>query len=130
MTRNFYGVLTIKKMNADSEWFGYKLSHGLVSHGFQFSSPSKRAIPTGYYGEQSGVARVISELRTYALSSGPRNLHLGVIGVGVGTLAAYAHPGDYIRFYEINPEVVHLARNTNYFTHLTDCPRNVGCGTR
>jgi spermidine synthase len=43
---------------------------------------------------------------------------VGVVGLGVGTLAAYAKPGDHWRFYEINPLVVDLARRD--FTFLAD----------
>ena len=41
-----------------------------------------------------------------------------MVGLGVGTLAAYGQPGDYLRFYEINPDVVRLARS--HFTYLAD----------
>jgi hypothetical protein len=36
-------------------------------------------------------------------------LKIGVVGLGVGTVSAYGRPGDTIRFYEINPEVIRLA---------------------
>ena len=55
-------------------------------------------------------------------SSGCRNpapLRVGAIGLGVGTLAAYAKPGDVFRFYEINPQVVDMAKR--HFTYLADC---------
>jgi spermidine synthase len=42
-----------------------------------------------------------------------------VIGLGAGSLAAYAKPGDVYRFYEINPLVEKLARSE--FTFLADC---------
>jgi spermidine synthase len=43
---------------------------------------------------------------------------IGVIGLGVGTLAAYGRPGDKVRVYEINPQVVDLALKE--FTYLGD----------
>jgi spermidine synthase len=43
------------------------------------------------------------------------------VGLGVGTLAAYGNPGDYIRFYEINPEVIRIANDGRYFSYLKDC---------
>ncbi len=49
----------------------------------------------------------------------PQNLRIGVVGLGVGTLASYGRAGDYIRFYEINPEVTRIANE--YFTYLKDC---------
>jgi spermidine synthase len=52
-----------------------------------------------------------------------KNLHVGVIGLGVGSIAAYARPGDRYRFYEINPDVETLARR--YFMYLADCRGDV-----
>jgi spermidine synthase len=37
-------------------------------------------------------------------------LRVGAVGLGIGTIATYAEPGDEIRFYELNPAVVDLAR--------------------
>ena len=54
-----------------------------------------------------------------------RGFRIGVIGLGIGTLATYAHPQDYIRFYEINPEVIRMAKEVRYFTYLKDCPARV-----
>ena len=49
-------------------------------------------------------------------------LRVGVVGLGVGTLAAYVYlPWHTIRFYEINPEVLRLAET--YFTYLADARR-------
>jgi spermidine synthase len=48
---------------------------------------------------------------------------VGVIGLGVGTLAAYGRPGDHYRFYEINPLVVRLAHED--FSFLGDSAAHV-----
>jgi hypothetical protein len=48
-------------------------------------------------------------------------MRVAVIGLGVGTLAAWGRANDYYRMYEINPQVVSLARDTNYFSYLSDC---------
>ena len=37
------------------------------------------------------------------------SLRVGVVGLGAGTLAVYGRPGDYFRYYEINPAVVELS---------------------
>src|SRR5207244_4285121 len=42
---------------------------------------------------------------------------VGVIGLGAGSLAAYAHDGDRFDFYELDPEVVKIARG--YFDFLS-----------
>ena len=72
--------------------------------------------PTTYYGRQSGVGLAVE-------SRGPSPRRIGVVGLGTGTIAAYAHPGDVFRFYEINPMVVRIARDDFFF--LRDCPAKV-----
>jgi hypothetical protein len=119
--RNFYGVLTVRELNAsDPEWRAFKLSHGMISHGFQFMSKPKSLLPTSYYGARSGVARAVDFLRTTGANRST-SLRLGVIGLGVGTIAAYAQQGDTMRFYEINPEVIRIANDPAYFTYLANC---------
>jgi spermidine synthase len=55
-----------------------------------------------------------------ALSALPaRSLRVGLVGLGAGTLAAYGQAGDYLRFYEINPDVLQLANSP--FTYLANC---------
>jgi hypothetical protein len=121
--RNFYGVLTVRKVNADKpEWFAYSLSHGRIPHGFQFRSEPQSTLPTSYYGVTSGVGYALAALRETASQQDPKNLRIGVIGLGVGTLASYAKAGDYVRFYEINPDVIRIARDSDYFTYLANCP--------
>ena len=48
-------------------------------------------------------------------------MSVGAVGLGTGTLAAYAQPGQRWIFYEIDPEVERIARDSRYFTHLTNC---------
>jgi SAM-dependent methyltransferase len=50
---------------------------------------------------------------------------VGVAGLGVGTVAAYAEPGQEFVFFEIDPEVVRIARNPDWFTFLADCRGDV-----
>ncbi len=113
--RNFFGVVSVTQENlSDSPADRYRLLvNGRIRHGCQFVDPSKRHIPTSYYGEPSGVGLAIRHLQ----KAGP--IRIGAIGLGTGTVAAYARPGDTLVFYEINPEVVRMARQ--YFTYLNDC---------
>ncbi len=101
-SRNFYGVLTVTSVGRNQPDWHYNLSHGSTLHGQQFADPFRAAWPTTYYSEKSGVG-----LALQALPAGSRRI--GVVGLGAGTLAAYARAGDYFRFYEINPAVVRLA---------------------
>lgn len=112
-SRNFYGVLTVFEHRKD-EWDGHHflLQHGRITHGFQFVDPRLQTRPTTYYGPDSGLGRSLN-----ALSQGQRRI--GVVGLGTGTIAAYARAGDYLRFYEINPQVSCLA--TSRFAYLANC---------
>lgn len=117
MVRNFYGGLRVSDDDPESPDNVRRLLHGTIDHGEQFTSPDRRRQPTTYYGPQSGAGLAIRERQPM----GP--MRVGVIGLGTGTLAAYGRPGDYYRFYEINPMVVELARTE--FTFLKDSPAEV-----
>jgi hypothetical protein len=111
--RNFYGALRVRDSGPPSEFDATRtLTHGTINHGEQFLNPARRDLPTTYYGPGTGVGLAIRE-------KGTRAIRVGVIGLGTGTLAAYGRPGDYFRFYEINPLVLRLARTE--FTFLNDC---------
>jgi hypothetical protein len=124
--RNFYGVLTVREVGHNSpEQRAYALFHGHINHGFQFVSEARRPVPTGYYGVTSGIGLALTALHSGAASGGiPRGLRVGIVGLGAGTLAAYGRSGDYIRFYEINPEVTRIARGP-YFSYLSNCAARV-----
>ena len=112
--RNFFGVIAVKEYyRHDPAKDQFLLMHGRITHGCQFADPAKRRWATSYYGEKSAVGQAI---RYFQRSGGVR---LGAIGLGVGTLAAYAGPNDVFRFYEINPEVLRMARE--HFSYLADC---------
>jgi spermidine synthase len=117
MVRNFYGGLRVKEYDKGSEDESRSLIHGTIIHGVQFILPPRRYEPITYFGpKSSGVGFAIQYLRK-------SSLRVGVIGLGIGTLAAYAQPGDVFRFYEINPLVVKLAQRE--FTYLADCKGKV-----
>jgi spermidine synthase len=50
---------------------------------------------------------------------------VGVIGLGTGTIACYAEPGQHWTFYEIDPTIARIARDPRYFTFLKDCPAQI-----
>ena len=116
LSRNFYGVLRVAYDEPIANHYALLEKHGLTLHGAQLQAPSRRNIPTLYYGPSSGVGQL---LLNRGQNGGP--LRIGVIGLGVGTIAAYGQPGDYMRFYEMNPEVARLAKgNEALFTFLHD----------
>ena len=91
------------------------LMHGQIIHGKQFTAAERRRWPTTYYSKHSGVGLAIETLQS---RSGP--LSIGVVGLGAGTLGAYGRAGDRMRFYEIDPLVVTMAREQ--FSFLSDSP--------
>ena len=112
-SRNFYGVLTVwEKYSDDPEQHRYVMQHGTTFHGLQFTDRKKRTAPTAYYGPDSGGGL------TMRLFPRKTNRRIGVVGLGVGTLATYGNQGDVIKFYEINPAVKRLAETR--FTYLSD----------
>jgi hypothetical protein len=100
--RNFYGTLQVSDKGAADTAYR-TLYNGIIRHGAQFLSAERSRIPTTYYGPASGAAIAIRALRN------GRPLRVGMVGLGIGTFAVYAEPGDVFRFYEINPEVIRLA---------------------
>jgi hypothetical protein len=113
--RNFYGVLQVYDVADTDEQTGErKLIHGTILHGEQILAPEQRRTPTSYYGPKSGMGRA---MRYFQERSAVR---AGVIGLGAGTTAAYCRPGDFFRFYEINP--FDLAVASTVFSFLRDCP--------
>jgi hypothetical protein len=116
-SRNFYGMLIV----ADIQPEDYRmLIHGATSHGFQFQRQDLRRLPTGYYGPNSGVNIL---LRTWPYI-GP--IRVGLVGMGVGTLAALGNPGDTYRFYEINKDILRFAAGDQaYFSFIRDSPAHV-----
>lgn len=112
MVRNFYGGLRVNQYDAGTENESLVLVHGTVDHGMQFTAPERRREHVTYYGTESGVGLALNSLRH-------SSIRVGVIGLGAGSLASYAEPGDVFRFYEINPLVEKIARSE--FTYLPDC---------
>jgi hypothetical protein len=118
VTRNFYGQLRVEdegdpRIDDDA---ARKLIHGVINHGEQMLREEYRHKPVTYFCSQSGIGRGMT-----ALEGHPR--HIGILGLGCGTLAAYGRPGDTIRIYEINPKVLEIANRD--FTFLKDTPAKV-----
>ena len=111
--RNFYGSLRVRQSLSAYPGVAMRtLSNCSIQHGTQIFSPELQRTPTTYYAEDSGVGLALR----FCCKGQARNI--GVVGLGVGTIAAYGRPYDRIRFYEINPAVYPIARNL--FTYMRD----------
>ena len=124
ISRNFYGVLrVIAEAAPDDSWISHKLMNGQIEHGKQFFSsryPQLHYYPTGYYGTDSGIGLVMMNDPRRA-QAGNSAMRVGVVGLGVGAMAAWGRPGDSFRFYEINPADIDVATSPEgYFTFLRD----------
>jgi spermidine synthase len=116
--RNFYGVISVSERDVGDSKHRFVLLHGTIRHGEQYiapDDPQKRRIALTYYGKTSGVGRVLEHLQ-----SDRPVMRVGVIGLGVGTMASYARDKDNYRFYEINPAVRQLSDEGGFYTYLSD----------
>lgn len=112
MERNFYGTLITLDSDGDAVRDRVRqMYHGSVKHGEQYLARERRREPTAYYGPSSGIGRTIAAAPQAAR-------HVGLIGLGAGTLATYGRAGDVYRVYEINPQVFELADTE--FSFLAD----------
>src|SRR5207248_1725344 len=107
--RNFYGALQVSDTGR-GEMAVRSLYNGRTLHGIQFLSPARGRLATAYFGPDSGAGLVLSR------PMGARRV--GIVGLGVGTLAVYGRRGDDFRFFEINPAVIEVA--SQYFHFLRD----------
>jgi hypothetical protein len=121
-SRNFYGWFVVQSQGTPGKP-GEKvlrLLHGGIIHGEQVDAPGVRRQPTTYYGPASGVGLAIRSAVT-DWADEAHGIRVGVVGLGVGTLGAWARPQDVYRFYEINPEVVALSTGPRpFFSYLSD----------
>lgn len=118
--RNFYGILKIKEQPARDDLPARRIQyHGSTVHGFQLlSEDGLLTIPTAYFTPDSGIGKTIK-----LLQEEKPELRIGVVGLGIGTLASYLRDSDEIDFYEINSDVVEQAYS--HFTFLSASKGNI-----
>ena len=109
--RSYFGIYAIKQEDNGDRL----LMHGTTVHGVQHSGAQETA-PTAYYGPQSGAGLA---LRAAPGMFGPQ-ARIGVVGLGVGTLACYRQPGQVWTFFEIDPVVLDYSQS-GLFTFLERC---------
>jgi hypothetical protein len=110
--RSFFGAYRIEDTRD-----GFRLLyHGTTIHGAEWIDASKRRVPATYYAPDSPASEIIERYRdAYGLKK------VGIVGLGVGSLACYRAPGEHWRFYEIDPLMVWIATASGYFHFLSDC---------
>src|SRR5262249_31356093 len=117
--RSFFGV---HRVAHDPAGQFVQLYHGTTLHGQQHLDPQRRREALTYFHRSGPVGQVFT---AFAGPAAPKRV--AVIGLGVGTLVAYAESGQEWTYYEIDPAVEVIARS--HFTFLDDAGRR-GAGLR
>ncbi|HEX8551636.1 MAG TPA: fused MFS/spermidine synthase [Abditibacteriaceae bacterium] len=107
--RSFFGIHRVTISN-DNRF--HQLIHGNTLHGSQALDPKRANDPLTYYYRTGPIGQVFEAMQ-------PQLKNVGVVGLGVGSLAPYGRVGQSWTYYEIDPEVEDIAR-TN-FTFLKNC---------
>jgi SAM-dependent methyltransferase len=116
--RNFFGI---KKVTQWSEGRYHTLTHGDTSHGIQRMEPDYRSEPLAYYYRSSPLGDVWE-----TFDSAPDPLErAAILGLGIGTIAAYGNPGQEFHFFELDPAMEEIAKDPRYFTYLADTEAEV-----
>ena len=116
LERDFFGV---KGVAVDSTGRGHILYHGKTKHGAQQLTPSLRRAPLSYYARSGPAGELFAGLPAES------RRRVGVIGLGAGALAAYGRAGEEWTFFELDPAVERIARDTLLFTYLADSPASI-----
>jgi spermidine synthase len=111
--RTFFGTYRVSLDRGDKF---YALYHGTTVHGLQAVDPSKRDEPLVYYHRSGPFGQAFERLPRLRDAS-----DIAVIGLGVGSLGAYARPSQRWVFFEIDPAVERIARDQRYFHFLESC---------
>ncbi len=112
-SRSYFGIYTIRNF---PDQHLRMLAHGTTLHGVQSILPALRDTPISYYGTKTGIGIALSGAQQFY---GPA-ARIGVVGLGTGTLACHAKPGEQWQFYEIDPAVLAFSKR-RIFTYLADC---------
>jgi SAM-dependent methyltransferase len=123
--RSYFGVYRVM-LSLDGAY--NILIHGTTLHGAQRVRDERGnvvadATPATYYHPASPMAETTKKRRDI-LASQSRKGRYGVIGLGTGSLACHAAEGEAWRFFEIDPVVVGIAKDSGSFTFIENCQPN------
>jgi len=110
--RSFFGIHRVQTLRT-TDGLMHRLVHGTTLHGVQWYQPARCDEPLSYYHRTGPAGEVFEEF-----GRGPRATRIGVVGLGTGALAAYAESGQHWTYFEIDPAVVRIASNTDWFCFL------------
>jgi hypothetical protein len=113
--RNFFGIARVTLGPALPV---RSFVHGNTLHGEQFVDPKRQCEPLAYYHRSGPLGEIFK-----CFQQQPASGRVAVVGLGAGATVCYARAKEQWTFYEIDPAVVHIARNTNYFSYLQLCAK-------
>ncbi len=130
-SRTFYGVLSV----VDEKFYDPEIEqmmtvrtimHGTTNHGVQYLDDAFKDVPLGYYHINGPCGMGIRALK----ETKPDGARIGIVGLGSGAITAHGRANDTIRYFEIDPEVAHIAQDPEFFTYLSDaeCKVDVALG--
>jgi spermidine synthase len=111
--RSFFGI---HRVSIGGQGRYRQLVHGSTLHGMQSTDPTRSREPLTYYYRSGPLGQLFAQL---GRSQQPATV--AVVGLGAGSTACYAQPGQAWTFYEIDPAVERIARDPRFFTFLRDC---------
>ncbi|MCI0640064.1 MAG: fused MFS/spermidine synthase [Gemmataceae bacterium] len=114
--RSFFGVHRVTEQDGFRQ-----LIHGNTIHGKQSLDPARRDEPLTYYTRTGPIGQLLGKLRGDA-----RLRRVGLVGLGTGAMASYPTMGERWTYFEIDPTVVHIARDSGLFTYLQEKEDRVG----
>lgn len=126
--RSFYGILKVSRLATDGQTrdpdlkiagiadIFHRLHHGYTLHGVERRVKVRYQLPLSYYSREGPIGALF---KAAIINRNCRNI--GVVGLGCGTIAWYGRAWQNIDFFEIDPAVIRIARNPDYFTFLSNC---------
>ena len=111
--RNFFGV---KSVLLEPDGKTRRLIHGSTNHGLQRVDSPNELVPYAYYHPTGPIGDVFESYRGSELLA-----RVAIIGLGTGSIATYAEPGQHFTFFEIDPEIADVAQNRDFFRFLSAC---------
>jgi hypothetical protein len=112
--RNFFGVWRVA--TSPNEPFR-RLYHGSTVHGVQLKDDARKCEATSYYHKDGPLGQVFEVNNSKPLRP------VAATGLGSGTIGTYSVKGQEWDFYDIDPAIVTIASNPQYFTFLSDCTK-------
>ena len=118
--RTFFGVLSVRDQRIPTgigrfEQF-HELWHGTTKHGAQAWGKANNTTPLNYYSQPGPIGQLFS-----LYDNSNSHWQVGVVGLGAGAMACYVKPMQQWSFFELDPEVIAIAKDPGYFTYLQKC---------